>query len=135
MNIRQTVAVVLSHLTSERAADVLALLPPQFQGEVTLRLVHLDETHPDVLADIERGMQSWILEQSRALGGAQAGLSTLRGIWPLQPAEPNKTFCIVWLCEINGWPTNSRPFPAHAYVRRRRAARRPNAGQPASPGV
>ncbi len=76
----QTVAVVLSHLTSDRAADVLALLPAQFQGEVTLRLVHLDDTHPEVLADIERGMQSWMLEQSQALRRRTAGLTTLRGI-------------------------------------------------------
>ena len=76
----QTVAVVLSHLTSDRAADVLALLPAQFQGEVTLRLVHLDDTHPEVLADIERGMQSWMLEQSQALRRRTAGLATLRGI-------------------------------------------------------
>jgi len=76
----QTVAVVLSHLTSDRAADVLALLPAEFQGEVTLRLVHLDDTHPEVLADIERGMQSWMLEQSQALRRRTAGLATLRGI-------------------------------------------------------
>ncbi|HEX4144391.1 MAG TPA: FliG C-terminal domain-containing protein [Pirellulales bacterium] len=76
----QTVAVVLSHLTSDRAADVLALLPAQFQGEVTLRLVHLDDTHPEVLADIERGMQSWMREQSQALRRRTAGLATLRGI-------------------------------------------------------
>jgi flagellar motor switch protein FliG len=76
----QTVAVVLSHLTSDRAAEVLALLPGQFQGEVTLRLVHLDDTHPEVLADIERGMQSWLLEQSQALRRRTAGLATLRDI-------------------------------------------------------
>jgi flagellar motor switch protein FliG len=76
----QTVAVVLSHLASDRAADVLALLPAQFQSEVTLRLVHLDDTHPDVLTDIERGMQSWMLEQSQAVRRRTAGLATLRGI-------------------------------------------------------
>ena len=76
----QTVAVVLSHLSSDRAADVLALLPAQFQGEVTMRLVHLDDTHPEVIADIERGMQSWMLEQSHALRRRTAGLATLRGI-------------------------------------------------------
>jgi flagellar motor switch protein FliG len=76
----QTVAVVLSHLASDRAADVLARLPAQFQGEVTLRLVHLDDTHPEVLADIQRGMQSWMLEQSQALRRRTAGLATLRDI-------------------------------------------------------
>ena len=76
----QTVAVVLSHLTSDRAAEVLALLPEPVQGEVTLRLVHLDNTHPEVLADIERGMQAWMLEQSQALRRRTAGLATLRDI-------------------------------------------------------
>ena len=73
-------AVVLSQLTSDRAAEVLALLPEPVQGEVTLRLVHLDNTHPEVLADIERGMHSWMLEQSQALRRRTAGLATLRDI-------------------------------------------------------
>ena len=76
----QTVAVVLSHLASDRAADVLDLLPPRMQGEVTLRLVHLDDTHPEILGDIESGMQSWMLERSQELRRRTVGLTTLRGI-------------------------------------------------------
>jgi flagellar motor switch protein FliG len=76
----QTIAVVISQLTSERAAEVLALLPAQLQGEVTLRLVHLDKTDPEILDEIERGMQTWIWQQSRSTRAPVAGLETLRGI-------------------------------------------------------
>jgi flagellar motor switch protein FliG len=76
----QTIAVVISQLTSDRAAEVLALLPAELQGEVTLRLVHLDQTDPEILEEIERGMQSWIWQQSRSTRSGVAGLETLRGI-------------------------------------------------------
>jgi flagellar motor switch protein FliG len=72
--------VVVSHLTSDRAAEVLALLPAQLQGEVTLRLVHLDKTDPEILDEIERGMQSWIMQQPRSARTPGAGMETLRGI-------------------------------------------------------
>ena len=76
----QTIAVVISHLASDRGAEVLALLPADLQGEVTLRLVHLDETPPEILDEIERGMQSWMSEQTRTRRAPGAGLETLRGI-------------------------------------------------------
>jgi flagellar motor switch protein FliG len=76
----QTIAVVVSHLTSDRGAEVLALLPAELQGEVTLRLVHLDKTDPEILDEIERGMQSWISQQPRSTRAPGAGLETLRGI-------------------------------------------------------
>ena len=77
----QTVAVVLSHLTSDRAADVLALLPAQFQGEVTLRLVHLDDTHPEILADIERGCSRGCWNNRKQFGGGPRAWPRCRGIF------------------------------------------------------
>ncbi len=76
----QTIAVVISHLTSDRAAEVLALLPAELQGEVTVRLVRLDKTDPEILDEIQRGMQTWIWQQSRSTRTPVAGLETLRGI-------------------------------------------------------
>src|SRR5262249_29673219 len=45
----QTIAVVVSHLPSDRAAEVLAGLPAELQIEVARRLVDLDETDPEIL--------------------------------------------------------------------------------------
>ena len=76
----QTIAVVVSHLAGDRAAELLSLLPPELQGEVVLRLAHLDKTDPEILEEIERGMQDWIAQQFRTSVGPAAGFETLRGI-------------------------------------------------------
>ncbi len=90
----QTIAVVISHLTSDRGAEVLALLPAELQGEVTLRLAHLDKTPPEILDEIERGMQNWILQQARSTRagrrvGDAAGHSgrVRRAVEELDPAQ------------------------------------------------
>ncbi len=76
----QTIAVVISHLASDRGAEILGLLPAELQGEVTLRLAQLDQTPPEIVDEIERGMQSWLTEQTRDRRTPGAGLETLRGI-------------------------------------------------------
>jgi flagellar motor switch protein FliG len=53
----QTVAVVISHLPADRAAEVLATLAPPLQADVCRRLASLHEADPDVLGDIEAGLQ------------------------------------------------------------------------------
>ena len=52
----QTTTVVLSHMPPERAARVLAELPDSQQADIVRRLVHLEETHPDVLRELEAGL-------------------------------------------------------------------------------
>jgi flagellar motor switch protein FliG len=76
----QTIAVVVSHLTSQRAAEVMTLLPGELQGEVALRLTQLDKTDPEILSEIERGMRGWLPEASGSQRVRSAGLETLRGI-------------------------------------------------------
>jgi flagellar motor switch protein FliG len=53
----QTVAVVVSHLPADRAAEVLATLAPPLQADVMRRLAALHEADPAVLGDIEAGLQ------------------------------------------------------------------------------
>jgi flagellar motor switch protein FliG len=54
----QTVALVVSHLPSERAIEVVADLPEAMQAEVLNRLVDLDEAHPEIVREVERGLES-----------------------------------------------------------------------------
>src|SRR5687768_3002628 len=56
----QTIAVVLSHLSPNRALEVLSGLSPSLQADVVRRLVDLDEMDPDVLRDVERSLESRI---------------------------------------------------------------------------
>jgi flagellar motor switch protein FliG len=69
----QTIAVIVSHLPADRAMSLLASLPSALQADVMRRLVDLDETDPDILAEVERGLEARIsrhiqMEQRRTAG-------------------------------------------------------------------
>ncbi len=53
----QTAALVVSHLTPARAAEVLALVSLQRQTEIVRRLVELDQTDNEVIRLVERGVE------------------------------------------------------------------------------
>ncbi len=77
--------MVMSHLPKDRSADLLACLPARMQAEVARRLVDLEEADPEVVRDVERGLQSWLEQQDRNQQRRKAGLATLEGI--LQAAD------------------------------------------------
>jgi flagellar motor switch protein FliG len=83
----QVVAVVVSHLPAERAADILGGLSPPVQLEVARRLVDLDDANPDVLSEVERGLESWICQQLQGQRRRSAGLAALDDI--LEAASPS----------------------------------------------
>ncbi len=82
----QTIAVVVSHLPPANGADLLASLSPQLQAEVARRLVDLEETDPELLIEIERGLKPWLNEHHRATRGRTAGMMALENI--LAAADP-----------------------------------------------
>jgi len=83
----QTVAVVLSRLSSQRAADVLAALPVDVQVEAARRVADLDETAPEVFRDIERGVEAWLCEREQTDRRRAAGMTALANI--LEAANPS----------------------------------------------
>lgn len=76
----QTVAVVVSHLPAERAAEILGGLPPAMQLDVARRLVDLDEADPEILCDVERELETWLCQQVRGDQRRCAGLAALNNI-------------------------------------------------------
>ena len=54
----QTVAVVLSKITPEHAARVLALLPEGFAMEVVMRMLRMEAVQKEVLDDVERTLRT-----------------------------------------------------------------------------
>jgi flagellar motor switch protein FliG len=77
----QTIAVVVSHLPAERAMALVASLPSTLQAEVIRRLVDLDETDPDILAEVEQGLETRIARhlqmQQRRTAGMKAVVNIL----------------------------------------------------------
>ena len=76
----QTIAVVVSHLLPVRAAELLAALPEATQAEVAGRLVELDQADPEVIRELERGLETWLAEHVQTKRRRSAGLAALEGI-------------------------------------------------------
>lgn len=82
----QTIALVLSHLPPQRAVGVVGALPSSLQADVIRRLVDLDEADPEILREVERGLESRIWEQIRHERRRAAGMAAMNSI--LDAAEP-----------------------------------------------
>jgi flagellar motor switch protein FliG len=71
----QTVAVILAHLESDQAGQVLAALPEDMRGDVAIRLATLEEVQPDVLEELSDSLQEMLLAgkgmSSQSIGGAE----------------------------------------------------------------
>ncbi len=76
----QVIALVLSHLPPEQAGRVLVRLAPPLQVEVIRRLVDLEETDPEILREVERGLEKRLAEVVRSQRRRVAGLSAVEGI-------------------------------------------------------
>jgi flagellar motor switch protein FliG len=69
----QTIALVLAHLKSEKASQVLALLPEELRVEVTLRLASLDAASPEVVGRIAQVLDQKVKALGRRRRGKAAG--------------------------------------------------------------
>lgn len=71
----QTVAVILAHLESEQAGQVLAALPEAMRGDIAIRLATMEEVQPDVLEELSQSLQETLLASkgmsAQSLGGAE----------------------------------------------------------------
>ncbi|MDH4301964.1 MAG: flagellar motor switch protein FliG, partial [Nitrospira sp.] len=68
----QTVAVVLAHLESDQAGQVLSALPEEMRGDVALRLATMEEVQPDVLEELSETLQETLL-LSKEMGAHSVG--------------------------------------------------------------
>lgn len=72
----QTIALVLSHLPAIMASEILVGLPTERQIEVVTRVANMDQTSPDVIKEVERGLEKrlagLVSERFERVGGVQA---------------------------------------------------------------
>ncbi len=54
----QTIALIISHLAHHKASEVLAGLPDDKKVEVVRRVANMEQTNPEVVAEVERGLES-----------------------------------------------------------------------------
>ena len=54
----QTIALIVCHLPHHKAAEVLVGLPMQKQIEVIKRIANMEQTNPEIIREVERGLES-----------------------------------------------------------------------------
>jgi len=71
----QTIALIVSHMGYHKAAEILAGLPGPKQIEVVKRVANMEQTNPEVIAEVERGLEARLhnlLSQSfEKIGGVE----------------------------------------------------------------
>lgn len=87
----QTIAVVLSGLTPERAAQVMDLLPLTLRPQVVRRMAVVEAISPEVLREVRHALthelQALVAEGMRRLDGRNAALEILRRSPSTQQSE------------------------------------------------
>ena len=80
----QTIAMILSYLTSAQAALVIGALPPEKQADVAKRIAMMDRTSPDVIKEVERVLErklsSLINQDYTIVGGVDAIVGILNTV-------------------------------------------------------
>lgn len=54
----QTIALIVCHLPHHKASEILVGLPMQKQIEVIKRVANMEQTNPEVIKEVERGLES-----------------------------------------------------------------------------
>jgi len=71
----QTIALIISHLNHHKASEILVGLPEQKQIEVVRRVANMEQTNPDVIQQVERGLESrlsnMLLHSMEKVGGVE----------------------------------------------------------------
>lgn len=80
----QTIAMILSYLTSAQAALVIGALPPEKQTDVAKRIAMMDRTSPDVIKEVERVLEkklsSLVNQDYTIVGGVDAIVNILNTV-------------------------------------------------------
>jgi flagellar motor switch protein FliG len=53
----QTIALILAHLPPQKASEIMVGLPSQKQIEVVKRIANMEQTNPEVIKEVERGLE------------------------------------------------------------------------------
>ncbi len=74
----QTIALVLAHLETDKAAEVLTQMPKAIQSDVILRIANLDRINPELVKEVQEVMITEIM----ASGASKSRAWAARTPWP-----------------------------------------------------
>ena len=80
----QTIAMILSYLSSSQSAMILGALPPEKQADVARRIAQMDRTSPDVIKEVERVLErklsSLVNQDYTIVGGIDSIVNILNNV-------------------------------------------------------
>ncbi len=80
----QTIALILSYLKPQQAADLMASLPKDAQSQVAMRIATMDRTSPDVIREVEKVLESKVStmmnQDYTTVGGVDAIVEILNAV-------------------------------------------------------
>jgi flagellar motor switch protein FliG len=76
----QTIALVLSHLPADRAAEIVVQFPSSIQVDVLRRVAHLDLTSPEILNQVSREVEQQLRDRYVLLDSGSSGVATVQAI-------------------------------------------------------
>ena len=80
----QTIAMILSYISSSQAATIVGALPPEMQADVTRRIATMDRTSPDVIKEVEsvleRKLASLVNQDYTIVGGVDSVVNILNTV-------------------------------------------------------
>jgi flagellar motor switch protein FliG len=72
----QTIALILAHLTPDKASEILGGLKEEKQKEVVARISRMEQTSPEVIKEVERGLEhrlsGLVTERLQRVGGVES---------------------------------------------------------------
>ncbi len=72
----QTIALIVSHLPHHKASEILVGLPTEKQIEVVRRVANMEQTNPEVVREVESGLESrlsnMLLQSADRVGGVES---------------------------------------------------------------
>ncbi len=76
----QTIALILSHLPPAYGAQIVAGLPPERQLAVIQRIAHMGQTNPEVIKQVEAGLESRMVSVMSQQFENAGGVTSVAGI-------------------------------------------------------
>ena len=80
----QTIALILSYLSSGQASAIISALPPDKQTDVAKRIAQMDRTSPDVIKEVEKVLEqklsSLVNQDYTVVGGVDAIVEILNTV-------------------------------------------------------
>jgi flagellar motor switch protein FliG len=71
----QTISLIISHLSHHKASEILVGLPEQKQIEVVRRVANMEQTNPDVIRQVESGLEArlsnMLMHSMEKVGGVE----------------------------------------------------------------